>query len=183
MRKLEIAGAVLGAAALFGTVGLACGDKLLVIGRGVRFQHAYAPHQGSLLIYSSGTQSGATLRSAKLQTTLKQAGHKLQTVEGASQLDGALKSGKVDVVLADFADLAGIARQLQSSPATRLCEPACEVTATGFYEGRGEDSGTQYDEDRVSRFDELTPRAAPAGGRTPRGKNAPAVAVAQSEAR
>jgi len=123
VRKLEIAGAVLGAAALFGTVGLACGDKLLVIGRGVRFQHAYAPHQGSLLIYSSGTQSGSTLRSAKLQTTLKQAGHKLQTVEGASQLDGVLKSGKVDVVLADFADLAGITRELQSAPSKPVVLP------------------------------------------------------------
>jgi hypothetical protein len=123
VRKLELAGAVLGTAAVFGTVGLACGDKLLVIGRGVRFQHAYAPHQGSLLIYSSGTRSDATLRSAKLQTTLKQAGHKLQTVEGASQLDGALKSGKVDVVLADFADLAGITRELQSAPSKPVVLP------------------------------------------------------------
>lgn len=124
MQRLWFAGAVLGSAALLsGTAGLACGDKLLLIGRGVRFQRAFAPRQGNLVIYSSGNQSGATLMSAKLQTTLKQAGHKLQTVQGAVQLDEALKLGKVDVVLADMADLAGITRQLQSAPSKPVVLP------------------------------------------------------------
>ena len=123
MRRLEFAGAVLGTAALFATVGFACGDKLLVISRGVRFQHAYAPHQGTLVIYSTATQSDEALRSARLQTTLKQAGHRLQAVEDASQLDEVLKSGKVDVVLADFAALAGITRELQSAPSKPVVLP------------------------------------------------------------
>ena len=124
MQRLGFAGAVLGAAALLsGTDGLACGDHLLVIGRGVRFQRAYATRQANVVIYSNGTQSGAILTSAKLQTTLKQAGLTLQMVEGASQLDEALKSGKVDVVLADFADVAGITRQLQSAPSKPVVLP------------------------------------------------------------
>src|SRR5689334_918644 len=109
VQRLRLVGAALVSVALLGgTVALACGDKLLLIGRGVRFQRAYAPHPANVVIYSNGTQSGATLRSAKLRTTLKQAGHKLQTAADSSQLDEALKSGKVDVVLADFADLASI---------------------------------------------------------------------------
>jgi ABC-type amino acid transport substrate-binding protein len=60
---------------------------------------------------------------AKLQTTLKQAGHKLQMVEGASQLDEALKSGKVDVILADLADVAGITRLLQAAPSKPIVLP------------------------------------------------------------
>ena len=124
MQRLLFAGAVLAVAALLsGTVGLACGDKLLVIGRGVRFQRAYAPRQANVVIYSNGNQSGAALRSARLQTTLKQAGHKLQTAEGPSQLEEVLKLGKVDVVLADFADLAGINRQLQSAPSKPVVLP------------------------------------------------------------
>ena len=124
MRRLEFAGAVLGVAALLsGNVGLACGDKLLAIGRGVRFQRAYASHQANLVIYSTGSQTGAALGSPRLQATLKQAGHKLQTVAGASQLDEVLKSGKVDVVLADFADLAGITRQLQSATSRPVVLP------------------------------------------------------------
>jgi ABC-type amino acid transport substrate-binding protein len=89
----------------------------------VRFQNAYALHQANIVIYSNGTQSSAILASAKLQTRLKQAGHKLQIIEGASQLDEALKSGKVDVILADFADLAGITRQLQSTPSKPVVVP------------------------------------------------------------
>jgi ABC-type amino acid transport substrate-binding protein len=117
VQRLWIAGAVLGSAALLsGTAVLACGDKLLAIGRGVRFQRAYAATQANLLIYSTGTQRDAILSSTKLQTTLKRAGHKLQIVEGDSQLDEALKSGKVDVVLVDFGDLGRITRLLQSAP-------------------------------------------------------------------
>ena len=124
VRRLKFAGAVLGAAVLLsGNAGLACGDKLLAISRGVRFQRAYAARQANLVIYSNGSQSGAVLGSSRLQATLKQAGHKLQTVAGASQLDEALKSGKVDVVLADFADVAGITRQLQSAPSKPVVLP------------------------------------------------------------
>ena len=124
MRRLHLTGAVLAMASMLSTdSALACGDKLLVIGRGVRFQRAYAPRQANLVIYSNGTQRGAILTSAKLQTTLKQAGHNLQMVEGASQLDEALKSGKVDVVLADFTDVAGITRQLQSAPSKPVILP------------------------------------------------------------
>jgi ABC-type amino acid transport substrate-binding protein len=123
MRRL-VAGAALAAIALLsGAVALACGDKLLVIGRGVRFQRAYAARQANLVIYSTGTQSGATLSSTKLQTTLRRAGHRVQIVEGGSQLDEALKSGKVDVVLVDFADLGGITRLLQLMPSKPVILP------------------------------------------------------------
>jgi hypothetical protein len=52
-------------AALSGTAALGCGDKLLAVGRGVRFQRAYAAHQANLVIYSAGAQGGAALTNAK----------------------------------------------------------------------------------------------------------------------
>jgi ABC-type amino acid transport substrate-binding protein len=110
-------------AALSGTSALACGDKLLALGRGVRFQRAYAAREANLVIYSGGAQSGASLNSAKLQTALKRAGHKLQIIGGALQLDEALKSGKVDVVMVDFADLSEIAAELQSAPSKPVIVP------------------------------------------------------------
>ena len=123
MGRSRFAGAVLGAAALFGTVAFACGDKLLVIGRGVRSQRVYASHVGNLVIYSTDTQSGGALRSAKLQTALKRAGHKLRMVEKNSQLNELLKSERVDVVLADIGELAGITRELQSAPSRPVVLP------------------------------------------------------------
>jgi ABC-type amino acid transport substrate-binding protein len=123
MRKLAAGAVVIFIGLGSGTAALACGDKLLAIGRGVRFQHAYATRQANLVIYSPGTRSGATLNGVKLETTLRRAGHKVQIVEGGSQLDEALKSGKVDVVLVDFADLAEITGLLQSAPAKPVILP------------------------------------------------------------
>jgi ABC-type amino acid transport substrate-binding protein len=121
-RSVVITGYVV-LALLSGTAAFACGDKLLAIGRGVRFQRISAAHQANLLIYTAGTQSGAPLNSARLQTSLKRAVHNLQLVRGGSELDQALKSGGVDVVLVSFADLAGIARQLQSAPSKPIILP------------------------------------------------------------
>jgi ABC-type amino acid transport substrate-binding protein len=122
--RILVAGAGLVAIALVsGTAALACGDKLLAIGRGVRFQRAYAERQANLVIYSYGAQNGATLSSTTLQATLKRAGHKLQIVQDGSQLDEALKSGKVDVVLVNFGDLGGITRLLQSAPSKPIIVP------------------------------------------------------------
>src|SRR4029077_20429153 len=95
-------------ATLSGTAALACGDKLLAVGRGLRFQHVSAAHEANLLIYSAGTQNGAALSSTKLQTTLRRAVHRLQLVQGGSELDQALKTGRVDVMLVDFTDIAEI---------------------------------------------------------------------------
>jgi ABC-type amino acid transport substrate-binding protein len=108
---------------LSGTLGFACGDKLLTVSRGLRYQRAYAGHEANLVIYSSSTSSARALKSAKLLTALKQAGHKLQTVEDPSHLDRVLKSGKVDVVLADFGELTGISRDLQSAPSKPVIVP------------------------------------------------------------
>ena len=115
MRRWVVITVCVVVALLSGTAAFACGDKLLAIGRGMRFQRISVAHQANLLIYTAGAQNGAPLNNARLQTSLKRAVHNLQLVRGGSELDQALKSGGVDVVLVSFADLAGIARQLQSA--------------------------------------------------------------------
>jgi hypothetical protein len=123
MRRLAGSALLVAAMLLSGTTVFACGDKLLAFGRGLRFQRWYGAQQANLVIYSAGPQSSATLGSTKLQTTLRRAVRTLQLVEGRSQLDQALKSGKVDVLLVDFADLAAITSQLQSAPSKPVILP------------------------------------------------------------
>jgi ABC-type amino acid transport substrate-binding protein len=123
MRRLAGSALFVVIAALSGTAALACGDKLLAIGRGLRFQRADAAHEANLVIYTAGPQSGAALGSAKLQTKLRRAVRKLQLVQDGSQLDEALKAGKVDVVLVDFADIASITQQLQSASSKPVILP------------------------------------------------------------
>ena len=70
VRILLCGGVIFSAALLSGTLGLACGDKLLNVSRGLRFQRAYAGRQANLVIYSNATSSAGALKSAKLLTTV-----------------------------------------------------------------------------------------------------------------
>src|SRR5690348_11908932 len=111
MRRLAGGALFVAIAAFSGTAALACGDKLLAIGRGVRFPHASAAREANLVIYSGGMQGDATLNSTKMHAILRRSVRTLQVVQGGSQLDVALRSGRVDVVLVDFVNVAQIARQ------------------------------------------------------------------------
>lgn len=94
---------------------MACGDKLLVLGRGVRFQRAYAAvHPASILIYRPG--ASAVAKDVKeFDSTLKDAGHKLQTVGDPASLADALAKGRFDLVLVDLAQAGAVASQVEAS--------------------------------------------------------------------
>jgi hypothetical protein len=96
----------------------ACGDKFLLVGRGVKFQRAYAAiHPASIIIYAHPQRSAAkAIRDPRLQADLKQAGHRVVLVESDAALARALESGKVDLVLTDVADADLTSRQGATSP-------------------------------------------------------------------
>ena len=96
------------------TIARGCGDKLVSLLGGVRQQRAYiASQKASVIVFSSHRASGAALINRDLRAALKEAGHSVQVVQDSTQLDQALKAGKVDVVLVDFADVGVIARELE----------------------------------------------------------------------
>ena len=79
----------------------ACGDKFLLVGRGVRFQRAYAAiHPGSILIVlPPKSVKNAAVRDSRLQTALKMAGHRVELVAQANLADQIGRS-RYDVILA-----------------------------------------------------------------------------------
>jgi len=89
-------------------VASACGDKFLAIGRGVRFQRAYAAiHPASILIVFPPTSvKTAAVRDPRLMTALKMAGHRVQTVQQPANLAGAMARTPHDIVLVEKADAA-----------------------------------------------------------------------------
>jgi ABC-type amino acid transport substrate-binding protein len=95
----------------------ACGDKFLVVGRGVRYTRVRAAARpASILLYMNpASRVPAAVKDAKLEASLKQAGHKVQTVETASQLNDALKTSKFDLVVADVADGPALEKQVSKS--------------------------------------------------------------------
>lgn len=93
-----------------------CGDKFLVIGRGIRYERAYAAvHPGSILFYMSHSSDDAKVNTA-LQDILTKAGHKVQTVNDTANLDSTLKTEKFDLVLINLSDAALLEQQIISSP-------------------------------------------------------------------
>src|SRR5262252_1923606 len=96
----------------------ACGDKFLMVGRGAKFQRAYASvYPGNLLIYARpSTDPKAAIRDPQFHKALRQAGHTVSVIEDWSLLEQALKTVPVDVVLVDVAE----ASKLQPLVATSI---------------------------------------------------------------
>jgi hypothetical protein len=84
----------------------ACGDKFVMVGRGVRFQHAYAAiHPASILVLlPPKSLKNAAVRDSRLQNALKMAGHRLELAQPETLAD-ALRQRRFDIVLADPADV------------------------------------------------------------------------------
>lgn len=90
-----------------------CGDKFLVVGRGIRYERAYAAaHPASILIYAN-TNNEAT---KDLQTMLKRSGHKIETVADEAKLFNTLQSKKYDVVLVNISEVALLEKKVMSTP-------------------------------------------------------------------
>src|SRR4051812_6071733 len=78
----------------------ACGDKFLMLGRGVKFQRAYAAiYPASIVIYAQPQRHATNaIRDPRLQNELKLAGHHVAIVETEAALTQTLKSEPVDLI-------------------------------------------------------------------------------------
>jgi len=81
-----------------------CGDKLVVVGRGLKTSRAMgAPHRASILVYADPKGSlPAALEEGHMRKDLERAGHRLRTTTSREEFDAALSTGTYDLVLADF---------------------------------------------------------------------------------
>jgi hypothetical protein len=88
----------------------ACGDKFLLVGRGILFQHAYAAIFPAtiLIVQPSKAVKSAAVRDSRLLTALKLAGHKVDVVQQSANLADVLHRSAYDIVLAERADAASI---------------------------------------------------------------------------
>ena len=99
---------------LYSPFANACGDKFLVLGRGLRYERAYpATHPASILIYSTDVKS-----SKELSKILGKAGHKVTNVPTPDQMFSTLGSSKYDVVLISIADAPAMERKIMETPST-----------------------------------------------------------------
>ena len=94
----------------------ACGDKLVPLGGGVRFEQIHVSrYPGKIILFLNPS---STLRTANdefgLSAALVRAGHAVSTVEDVQQLEAALQTGNPDLVLMDWADVVQLLDEVQS---------------------------------------------------------------------
>ena len=79
----------------------ACGDKFLLLGRSVGYdQILKASRPGTVLLYSSPNLP-STIADGRFSALLELAGHRQRVIADRQALEQALKSGKVDLIVAD----------------------------------------------------------------------------------
>lgn len=118
MRKLVLT-ILLGAGvvAACGVSASACGDKLLVLGRGIRLEALLGNRPAKILAYQhAGTHGADLITNPQFQSAIKGAGYQLRVVRDTEELEVALRVGKYDLVVSDIADANALESTLQSLP-------------------------------------------------------------------
>ena len=107
----------------------ACGEKLLVLGRGIRFQSRHTPRAASVLLYLPQSVSGRPLSDPNLESALREAGHSVRAVTTNADLQSALQSGTYDVVLANVTDAVDLERAQTVAKRNAVVLPAVYLVA------------------------------------------------------
>jgi len=89
-------------------IAFPCGDKFLVVGRGMRYGTAKYP--AAILFYSHNTD-----QAKDLESVLKMAGHKIQTVSSETQLLSSVNAVHYDLVLMDLDDALLLEKQVEAT--------------------------------------------------------------------
>jgi len=171
MKRLPTLVALLGSALTVAATGdaLACGDKLVVVGRGLHAKGVKAPQRASILLFAEPKSSvAAALEDGNFRKDLERAGHRLRSATSKEELEAALGTGTYDLLLADLkaAPLAeSEARSAASRPTflpTLFNPTAAELAAVGKqYHCVVKSSGEQKDYIAVIN-EALAERAKPA---------------------
>ena len=107
----------------------ACGEKLLVLGRGIRFQSRHTPRAATVLLYLPESSSGRPLSDPNLESALKEAGHVVRAVTTSADLENALRSESYDVVLANITDAPDLERAQAVTARNAVVLPAVYLVA------------------------------------------------------
>ena len=127
----------------------ACGDKLMMLGRGIRFQSKHTPRAASVLLYLPASATGRPLTDPNLESALREAGHAVRAVTMPADLDGALRSGTFDVVLANVTDAAELELARGVTAGTAVVLPAIYLVSPGTQPVAKQQS--KADRDRASK--------------------------------
>lgn len=107
----------------------ACGDKLMMLGRGIRFQSKHTPRAAAVLLYLPESATGQALTDPGLEVALREAGHAVRAVTSPADLETALAGGTFDVVLANVTHAPELERAKSLAERNAVVLPAIYLVA------------------------------------------------------
>lgn len=122
-------------------IAAGCGDKFVVLGRGVRAEEMWrSAHPASILLYNNPASRIPTAeKEYRLALRLKQAGHKILVLQDRIQLDEALSSRGFDIVLTDYSDASSVDQTARvASPHTVVIPVLYKPSAAELTEVEGQ---------------------------------------------
>ena len=124
MKKLMLAAGCAAVALAMGGDVLACGDKLVVVGRGMRPKRVKGSAPASILVYADPKGSmPAALDEGRLRKDLERAGHRVRSVATREELDSALDTGTYDLVFTDVNSAPAIQTQAEGASSRPIVLP------------------------------------------------------------
>lgn len=117
MKKLTLAVGLAGVVLAMGGDALACGDKLVIVGRGMRPRRVKGSVPASILVYADPKGSiPAAMDEGHLRQDLERAGHRVRSVGSRAELENALETGSYDLVFADFKEAPLVETEAKGAP-------------------------------------------------------------------
>lgn len=103
----------------------ACGDKLVVLGRGVRFERIIeSEYPGTIVLYlNPRSRLPAADEQFHLSSVLELAGHTVLLAKSRAELERSLREEPADLVLADIVDARSLSAELTATPAAPVVLP------------------------------------------------------------
>src|SRR5690349_14146951 len=132
MRRLAFL-AMLTGALVFQAVQIAdaCGDKFLLVGRGIKFQRGYAAvYHANILLYSAPGSVRSVMEDNKFHDALKAAGHQVTVVHNPGTVKSAFTTGSYDVVLAELTQAEQLGTEADFKAAKTIVLPVVQKKPT-----------------------------------------------------
>jgi hypothetical protein len=110
--------------ALASPIAEGCGDKLLVLGRGVKFADIASSYRGAIIIYiPDSLPRSAAINDPQFRVSLQKAGYKVRLVQQADVVTEDVQSGKYDILLVDVQDAARVYKQVTAAGLSTVVMP------------------------------------------------------------
>ena len=105
----------------------ACGDKLLILGRALRFSTLSSERPVAILAYAPlGSVLSAVLNEPQWRAAMDKGKHRLKVVQELEGVVAALSSDRYDLVLVSLSDAAQVKRRIQSASSVAVIVPALQ---------------------------------------------------------